>query len=151
MKKSLIMSVFLLFFLIGCGAEIPPGDEEKIHTDNTDYYYETNNKFIDDGHVQMKNGNYKEAVEYFTKAIEELPDYAYAYGFRGWAKFETGDLEGALIDVNKALELKNDVHDFYMWRARIYRAMGDSESADVDSSKAEELKSKFLDQQFGNI
>lgn len=147
MKKNLIMLVLLSFFLIGCGTEKEKNEAEQFDGLATDYYYEANNKFIDSGHVKMKEGNYQGAVEDFTKAIEELPGYAYAYGFRAWAKLETEDLEGALIDINKALELKDDAHDFYIWRAQIYRAMGDSQAADIDNSKGETLKNKFIQEQ----
>lgn len=144
------MLLFLSFFLIGCGVEKEKNEAEQVDGLSTDYYYEANNKFVDSGHMKMKEANYKGAVEEFTKAIEELPDYAYAYGFRAWAKLEAGDLDGALVDVNKAIELKNDAHDFYMWRARIYRAMGDSQAADVDNDKGETLKNKFIEAQSGN-
>jgi len=142
MNKFLILMSFMLFFLIGCGGPAAK-NEENNEPINTDYFYEMNNKFIDSGHNNMKQGLNKEAVADFTKAIEELPNYAYAYGFRATAKKNIGDLEGAMDDINKAIELKNDTSDFYFWRSEIYKEMGDEAAKNKDLEKVEQLKHNF--------
>jgi len=152
MNKIFIILLVPLVLLIGCDiAKQNEEDQPLYDLANTDYYYEANNQSINSGHKKMKEGNYKDATEYYTKAIEELPNYAYAYGFRAWAKMETGDLEGALVDVNKAIEMKDDAHDFYLWRSQIYREMGRVEEANIDDIKWKELKKKLIQEDLENI
>lgn len=137
MTKKIIFCLFLFFLMLGCSTD----ESEFNQNGSTDYYYETGNKFIFSGHQKIKSGDFVGATADFTKAIEELPDYAYAYGFRSWSKREAKDLQGALADINKALELKNDAHDFYMWRYEIYKAMGGNDNQmNADFEKAKELR-----------
>ncbi|MDD5021821.1 MAG: hypothetical protein PHR82_06820 [Endomicrobiaceae bacterium] len=136
MAKKLIFCLFLFFFMFGCST-----DENNMDlNEGTDYYYETGNKFILSGHQKIKAGDFAGATEDFTKAIEELPEYAYAYGFRAFAKQQAGDLPGALIDINKAIEMKDSIGEFYIWRAGIYKDMGDDNSMNINFEKAAELK-----------
>ncbi len=132
--------VFLLFLFIcaGCSVDERYGNEESFEGNRLDYYV-VGNKSIDAGHANMKAGNFKQAEECFSKAIEELGENAYAYGFRGWAKYNKGNIEGALTDINEAINLKNDVSDFYMWRAEIYRSLNENEAMETDFKKAKEL------------
>lgn len=45
-------------------------------------------------------------VEYYTKAIELAPNWAYPYNNRGVAYFHLGDMEKSRADYSKAMELK---------------------------------------------
>jgi len=81
------------------------------------------------GVQEYEKGNYKKAIEYFTKAIELKPDYAEAYFNRGLAYLKTGsiwipggveNLRKALSDFNKAIELKPDYVDAYYQRGVTY-------------------------------
>ncbi len=60
-----------------------------------------------------KKGNacwwsYEKQVEYYTKAIELAPNWAYPYNNRGVAYFNLGQWEKAKADWDKAIELKPD-------------------------------------------
>jgi len=50
--------------------------------------------------------NYPESIVNFDKAIE-LSNHAYVFNNRGYSKYKTGDLSGALKDCEKSLELDN--------------------------------------------
>ncbi len=53
-------------------------------------------------------GNYKEAVQDYTKAIELDPKYAKPYYFRGLCKIKLGEKESGCLDLSKAGELGYD-------------------------------------------
>lgn len=133
-----VFFLLLLFIFAGCSVDERYGNEESFDSNRLDYYV-VGNKSIDNGHANMKAGNFKQAEECFSKAIKELGENAYAYAFRGWAKYNMGDLDGALADINKAIKLKNDVSDFYMWRAETYRSFNENEAMEADFKKAKEL------------
>jgi tetratricopeptide (TPR) repeat protein len=54
------------------------------------------------------SGNYPNAIEYYTKAIDKDPDFVMAYYKRGLDKKMTGNNEGSVADLAKAIELKPD-------------------------------------------
>ena len=60
-----------------------------------------------------QRGQYSEAIEDFTKAIELKPDYAEAYYLRGLAYHRQGEYEHAIEDFTKAIELKPDYAEAY--------------------------------------
>lgn len=67
--------------------------------DNSDqWHYNT-------GLTSMKEGNPREALKYFTKAIEINPNESKYYNDRGVAYKRSGDLEKALSDYEKSLEI----------------------------------------------
>jgi len=57
-----------------------------------------------------ENKEFDKAIEYFTKAIENNPEYTKAYHNRAVAYYSIGNLEKAWEDVRKVLELGGDVH-----------------------------------------
>lgn len=142
MREKIIMFLCLFFCVCGCSIDERYGNEAKYGGSALEYYV-VGNKFIDSGHANMRAGNFQKALEDFTKAIEELGDNAYAYGFKGLAKYKVGaDMEGALADLNKAIELKSSVYEFYAWRAEVYRSLGENGAMEKDFHKAEKLKGK---------
>jgi tetratricopeptide (TPR) repeat protein len=60
------------------------------------------------GLAMEMSGNYPNAVEYYTKAINLDPNCTMAYYKRGLSKKMTGDNEGSVADLAKAVELKPD-------------------------------------------
>ena len=57
-------------------------------------------------------GKYSEALEYFSKAIENDPDNFVSYFNRASIKMIMGDIEGARNDFNKAQNLDPE-HNLY--------------------------------------
>lgn len=66
---------------------------------------ETPEYFFQQGINSGVEGNFAQSVEFFSKAIEKRPGFAEAYLYRGIAKNETGDFEGAIRDLNITIEL----------------------------------------------
>jgi tetratricopeptide (TPR) repeat protein len=64
--------------------------------------------YYDIGLALEMSGNYANAIEYYTKAIDIDPDFAMAYYKRGLAKKMTGNNEGSVANLSKAIELKPD-------------------------------------------
>jgi DNA-binding helix-hairpin-helix protein with protein kinase domain len=57
------------------------------------------------GHAAYQVRDYKQAVESFSKAIEEEPKFAKAFINRGNARYNLKDYEGALADYSTALQI----------------------------------------------
>jgi tetratricopeptide (TPR) repeat protein len=55
-----------------------------------------------DGVYQADMGKYDEALEYFSKAIEEDPKNFISYFNRASIKMHFGDIEGAMNDFHKS-------------------------------------------------
>lgn len=95
---------------------------------NSDYY--------NSGLLAMKTGNFQEAIDFFTKAIQEKPDDYRFYNDRGVAHKRLGNLESALSDYNKALELKPDYTNALNNRGVIYLQQGKYDEALLDFDEA---------------
>lgn len=62
------------------------------------------------GHQAFTGGDYREAVECFSRAIRLRPEVSAPYRFRAYAYLELGDRVRALNDLDQAIRLKpNDV------------------------------------------
>ncbi|NTW31268.1 MAG: tetratricopeptide repeat protein [Bacteroidetes bacterium] len=88
------------------------------------------------GKIKNNNGNLKDALPDYNKAIELQPEFADAYNNRGYIYYGLGDTKSALIDYNKALLLKPDFADAYNNRGIAYEGLGDINSAILDYNKA---------------
>jgi tetratricopeptide (TPR) repeat protein len=62
----------------------------------------------------------KDAVDHFTKQLDEDPNNSTWFAFRGWARFRTGKTEEALKDYAEAIRLKPEAGSWYGNRALIY-------------------------------
>jgi len=80
----------------------------------------------------VRQGEHLEAIEIFTRAIELKPDFAQAYTFRGSAKFDLGNWEGAYDDYTKAIEIDPTYAEPYDYRGRIRLFWYDEEGACED-------------------
>ena len=83
-----------------------------------------------------KAGNYKEAIEAFTKAIKRDPRNAKVFYYRGFSYYKLGDNRQAIQDLTKAIELKQDNSDAYNLRGLSYKNLGDNQQAIQDYSMA---------------
>ena len=69
-------------------------------------------------------GNYRQAIEDYSRAIEIKPGYADAYNNRGIAYNSLGNYRQAIEDYNRAIEIKPDFADAYYNRGVVYLTQG---------------------------
>ncbi|MHB8771354.1 MAG: tetratricopeptide repeat protein [Syntrophales bacterium] len=62
-------------------------------------------EWFDRGRFMGEIGNYRRAVEAFSRVIEMRPDYAHAYNNRGVAYSEMGSYRLAIQDFNRAIAM----------------------------------------------
>ncbi|MFD2572164.1 tetratricopeptide repeat protein [Spirosoma soli] len=89
------------------------------------------------GNVQLQKREYREAIRYYTEAIEKKNDFADAYNNRGLAKFRNDDREGALADYTKAIETDPDFGTAYFNRAEVRLETGDATGSLADLQRIE--------------
>jgi len=77
------------------------------------------------GLAKAMHGHFEQAIKYYEKAIELDSKNAFYYTSCAFARFQVGDVEGALSDVNKALEICPAYSDAYYVRSIVRRALGD--------------------------
>jgi tetratricopeptide (TPR) repeat protein len=102
--------------------------------------------YFKQGQDAAKNGNHRQAIEFFTKAIELNSDEVDYYIARGWSYYYLKDYKNATYDFTRAIELKrfdNDVEAYY-GRGSAYYALRDYEQALFDLNKAIGLKSNYV-------
>ena len=88
----------------------------------------------------QKEGNYREAIAHYTRAIDMEPREAGAYINRGAAYESTGDLDLALQDLNIALGM-GPRSEAYHIRGHVYFRKGDFGQAVLDFSEVIRLDS----------
>ena len=92
------------------------------------------------GHDAEWEGNYEEAILYFSKAIEITPNDALLYSWRSNSYWRTKRYSEAISDITIKTEvLKSPRHQDYCIRARCKYAILDFEGAINDYSLAIEL------------
>ncbi len=84
---TIVLTLVLLFYLVPSA------------------YAQTAETFNKLGDVKYEQGNYKEAIEYYSKAIKINPKYAAAHYNRGLAKIQRGQKGSGCLDLSKAGEL----------------------------------------------
>lgn len=81
------------------------------------------------GDAFFYGGDYRSAVEWFSKAINESPIYFSDYQSRGLAHEALGEFEFAIADLDKAIEINPDNSLNYYWRGMINLSAGNYEAA----------------------
>jgi len=81
-------------------------------------------------------GNWDEAENLFSQAIEMDPSYALAYKYRGIARLNLNETSGALEDCESYLKFRPEDSETYRMRGKIKGKMGEHAEAIEDFSKA---------------
>ncbi|TCC93773.1 hypothetical protein EZ428_03095 [Pedobacter frigiditerrae] len=101
------------------------------------------NKFYKKGLISAKNENYKEAFDYFTKAINSNPNFAEAYLKRAIVRYKAKIYENIWGDYDMAIKLKPDYGEAYYERGRFKGQISGSgllkRAENEDIKKAKEL------------
>ena len=85
---------------------------------------------------EEKNENYQQATNYFTKAINLMPQFPEAYSTRSFISRIKGDFNNAVADATKGIELNPRSAVAYIHRGRIYSTTGEIKKAIDDFDKA---------------
>lgn len=95
-----------------------------------------NEKFSQSVMDKVQSGNYRGAIEAFTRAIHLNSHDAKAYGNRGLVRAALGDRQGAIADFNQALRLNPELATAYYNRGFIRSELQDYQGALADFSQA---------------
>lgn len=97
-------------------------------------------KIFNSAERKYANGDWKNAVVEYTKAIEIDSNYINAYLRRGFCLSLTKDYEGAIKDYSKVLQLDPNHQWAYLSRGSAKNKLKDFKSALADFNKALALK-----------
>jgi hypothetical protein len=85
-------------------------------------------------------GNYRQAIEDYSREIEIIPNYAAAYLSRGDAYYVLGNYRQAVKDYGRVIEIKPGYADAYNNRGDAYKGLGNYRQAVEDYGRAIEIK-----------
>ena len=111
-KLALIFVAFCTLFMISC--ENPA--KSRVYT-------EEGSKLL------LRYSEYKKAEETLTQAIKYDKNNFEAYYYRGCAKVNAMNYDGAIADFEKAVELKPDYADAYFNMGKTYFLMNNEDKA----------------------
>ena len=101
-------------------------------------------KFYNEGAVHYNNGNYYEAIERFTKAIEIDTNYADAYNYRGMAYDSNDDYDEAIKDYDEAIRLDEKNYVYHNYRGMAYYHKGEYDEAIKNYNEAIRLNPNYI-------
>ncbi len=101
--------------------------------------------YIDKGDKQASNGNFKKAIEFYSKAIEIDPSNYRTFDRRCFAKMRVGDNKGMIEDSLKAIKLNPNDPVAYYGKASAEFGIKKYDDAIKDCSKSLELDNSFCD------
>jgi len=134
---GVILSI-VLFFLFSYASAQQKQDEPK----DAKFY-------IDRAMAYEEKGQFDQAVDDFTKALEIDPKNAGAYYYRGIGYMNQGQYRWAIDDFNKALEIDPKNAGAYYYRGSAYYSRKEYDKSWKDIKKAQDLgykiPSKFLE------
>jgi tetratricopeptide (TPR) repeat protein len=99
-------------------------------------------QFYKTGMTFVKSGNYKDAIEQFTNALNINPSYVAAYIERSRANEAIGNLQNALEDLNRALVFEQSEFGLYEDAARLNFTLGNFAAAQELVNKSIQLNRK---------
>ncbi|MHC1782068.1 MAG: tetratricopeptide repeat protein [Anaerolineaceae bacterium] len=103
-------------------------NSRKSTTDASYFYYCAIENF--------RNSNYAAAIRECSKAIGLAPQFSQAYGLRGDAYLQQGNLEDAILDYTEAIRLKPHYPIAYCARGSAYLELANYEYAIRDCNNA---------------
>ncbi|HND68703.1 MAG TPA: tetratricopeptide repeat protein, partial [Candidatus Obscuribacter sp.] len=87
----------------------------------------------------LDNGDYLNAINLWTKTINDFPNKSEPFLQRAVVRRQIGDLKGAQLDLDKALELSPNLAPALIQRAAVRHRLLDMKGAQADIERAVEL------------
>jgi len=136
--KQTLEGLFPLFLLATYNDPIP------VIRDYLNSYdkYEAELRF-NRGIIKYRQAKYQESIREFDYALNKAPDLADTYNYRGQAKAELGDLDGAISDYNQLLLIKPKNAEVYNNRGNACYKLKDYEAAIKDYYQALDINPNF--------
>lgn len=97
------------------------------------------------GMSEYKDDKYNAAIEYFSKAIEIMPDYTDAYFYRGGSYQGMDKYKLAISDYSMVIKLDRSYTDAYFYRGNCYIELDDYTSAIKDLNKTIKLDPNYAE------
>ena len=95
------------------------------------------------GREKNEQGDYRAAIEHFSKAIVYGPSCQAAYLGRGQNRALTKEFQGALADLNQVLKINPNSAKAYYWRGWVKYQQGDYPGTIHDETRAIKLEPKY--------
>lgn len=177
--QSVIIIIWITLFLVGCGiatpdlvsegpiamptpgiADIPAATIEATKTSTpAAEAVKAPEPALEEGRNALRLGDFNQAIEIFTVAIDKEPNNPELYYLRGsayYGRYETlfgtnpydsdaNDFHQAIVDFTKAIELYPSYAEAYSFRGLTYAAFNEYEKALADYNKAISLKPELAE------
>jgi stress-induced-phosphoprotein 1 len=82
------------------------------------------NDLKEKGNLEYKNGNYREAMSYYSEAIVEDPNNHVLYSNRSICQYNLGNYNDSLNDAKKSLGIKHDFGKGYIRLSQANHKLG---------------------------
>ena len=92
------------------------------------------------GRLALSDGKYSQAIEQFNILVALQDNDCWTYFYRGIAKYNLGDVRGALADFEKSVEINPVFTNGYHYRAITKSRLGEYDEALKDFEKAISLR-----------
>ena len=100
---------------------------------------------VAEGRTLHQNGEYQNAIDKFTEAIQANPDNPAAYLYRALAHHHVGEVDKAIDDNTEAIKLYPRMKDAHNNRGVTHAAKGNTEQAFADYNQALATDPNFAD------
>ncbi|AXR62620.1 tetratricopeptide repeat protein [Leptospira mayottensis] len=138
--KSKFTSIFIFFLTITLFSVC---SFEQKKTKELVFISETDLNSFQEGNSKFKNGDYLEAIEFYSRDLDVNPDNPTSLNNRGLAKSKSGNETGAISDYNRAIEKREDYAIAFNNRGCAKMKVSDYRGAIEDLSLAIRLKPTY--------
>lgn len=121
--------LFLLVWVVATAGCIGAGSTARPEFDVLLRQYR---QHLQTGQAAIRQGNYEQAVQSFSAALEQSPFTASSYHYRGLARFKLGRVPAASDDFRRAIQLEPRSFASYVYRGLCHERLGDDRGAVAD-------------------
>ena len=98
------------------------------------------------GHSFQSSGNYRAAIDAYSRAIALDPKLTAAYDSRGFSHYKLGELQEAIKDLDKVIEARPGDAKMYRIRGNLHFDLGNIRESVKDMEMAAQLEPQALNQ-----